>query len=480
MWQRRSAKLLTARRLHRMITQVHSRPGIDGTVQAVTEAVVSTAGFRVAALNVMRANGELETVAVAGSDDARAGLLGKRTPLSSYLEEFAVAEPWGNLLFVPHQNLPGAADRGWLPTDADLARRPRFTRRRRWHRLDALYAPLLSPAGELVGVLSVDLPQDGIWPTYQQQELLEILAVQAGIAVDSARLTEELRSREELFRWAFDRAAAGMAMIDLDDRAETNHLRVNPAFCRIVGRTEDEVLAVGVTALTHEQDRAEDERLMQQLRTGEADHYQRDKRYLTGDGGLVWVSMHVARISSPDQSFRYAVAQVEDITERRALHERLHYQADHDALTGLPNRAALLAGLVAAIDTATGTGRAGALLFVDLDGFKAVNDRYGHAKGDQVLAEVAGRLSSSVRPTDLVGRLGGDEFLVIAADLEPTGRTELAQRLERAVAAPFPGDPLITLGASIGHVPIPAGPAEPAELIAAADRAMYQVKAERG
>jgi len=173
---RRRFRNLTAHGLHQVITGVHSSVGVDSTVQAVTDAVVAFAGFGVAVVSVLRPGGLMETVAVAGSQDAKGQLLGLRRSRRHYDEEFDLARRWGTLLFVPHQLLPDADQRGWIPQTASNGRRQslRLSRRRVWHQLDALYAPLRSPTGEFVGVLSVDLPVNGTRPGRRQRELLEI------------------------------------------------------------------------------------------------------------------------------------------------------------------------------------------------------------------------------------------------------------------------------------------------------------------
>jgi len=185
---------VTAHGLHQVITKVHSNGSVESTVQAVTDAVLTCAGFRVAAVSVLRPGGFMETVAVAGSQEARGQLLGLRKPRQLYDEEFAVAEQWGSLLFVSHRRLPDADRRGWIPQSVGSG----HNRRRGWRPLDALYAPLHAPTGEFVGVLSVDLPVDGNRPGRKQRQLLEILAVQAGIAIDNARMAEQLRAGEKL------------------------------------------------------------------------------------------------------------------------------------------------------------------------------------------------------------------------------------------------------------------------------------------
>ncbi|MDQ2739759.1 MAG: GGDEF domain-containing protein, partial [Actinomycetota bacterium] len=170
--------------------------------------------------------------------------------------------------------------------------------------------------------------------------------------------------------------------------------------------------------------------------------------------------------------------QVQDITERRAQQQNLFHRASHDPLTDLPNRTELTGRLQQAIAAAVRTGRPGAVLFVDLDGFKDVNDQHGHLIGDQALTVVAARLAAAVRLGDMVVRLGGDEFLIVTDDLTSAGTGEMADRLARAVAAPItlPGSDTLALTVSIGHTPIPPEHSDPNELIAAADHAMYTAK----
>ncbi|MGN9779290.1 diguanylate cyclase domain-containing protein [Micromonospora sp. H33] len=153
----------------------------------------------------------------------------------------------------------------------------------------------------------------------------------------------------------------------------------------------------------------------------------------------------------------------------------LHYQASVDPVTNLPNRAEFHRRL----DAALGAGRPVVLLFCDLDGFKSVNDRYGHARGDQVLTDLAGRLRGCARPGDTVSRFGGDEFVILCVDAQRHDATELCRRIERVFRPPFvvAGEP-VRLGASIG-VAWNDGPEDGERLIRRADAAMYTAKQDR-
>jgi diguanylate cyclase (GGDEF)-like protein len=163
------------------------------------------------------------------------------------------------------------------------------------------------------------------------------------------------------------------------------------------------------------------------------------------------------------------------VHEQGRTQDRLTYLADHDSLTGLVNRRVLGERLTR--DFRAGTDLV--LLYLDLDGFKAVNDRHGHAAGDQVLIEVARRIRAEVRDGDLVARLGGDEFAVLCPGLDPAAARELVKRLCRVVSEPIPGDgPVLQVGASIG-VATAAGCAHGDDLLSRADAAMFEIKRER-
>lgn len=284
------------RELHRVIIGIHTHRDLAGTAQAVADIVVQAVGFAVAAVSVVCPEGGLRIIAVAGSDAARAQLLGTHRPLSAYEQEFAVAQSWGTLLFVPHDRLPDAASRGWIPE----VTAPSNTDTDTWHPLDALYAPLRSSAGELIGVLSVDLPAAGRRPRLAQRDLLELFAGQAGIAIDNALLTAQQATAEEIFREAFDRTAGGMALIGVSGVCQGRFLRVNSALCHIVGRTAEQLLSMTAAKLTHPDDQVDDRAVIEQLISRQLKLHRCDKRLLDPAGTPVWVTVTTTLARSVD------------------------------------------------------------------------------------------------------------------------------------------------------------------------------------
>jgi signal transduction histidine kinase len=187
-----SREVLALRNLHDLITTVHAVQDLEEVLHTTAQGVVDVLGFQVAVINTVDPYGFVEAVAVAGDDDAVRTLKSRRMPLAQFVEEFAIADEWGMLRFVPHDRLPEDAESSWVP-DVQPLDVPDA-----WHPLDALYCPLHGPTGELVGVLSVDLPVDGMRPGPLSRQVLEMYAVQAGLAIHHATERERLRERIRL------------------------------------------------------------------------------------------------------------------------------------------------------------------------------------------------------------------------------------------------------------------------------------------
>ncbi len=460
------------RQFNRLVGRMNAGASLEETLQAVVDGVVEIAGFEVAAINYRLPGDNLIVVAVAGRDDARAALLGVRQPLSSFDAEFAAAEHWGELRFVPHDRVPQRDPNGswWVP-DLQVSDDPGA-----WHPEDALFAPLKSPSGELQGILSVDLPVEGRRPGDFQREILELYAAQAGIAITQARLMDQLVASEQAFRLAFESAGIGMTVLSITAGEPSRYLRVNGAFCNLVGYSEEQLLDLGVADITHPDDLAQDAANISAAFTSGDRQFSVEKRYQHAGGGMVWVCVSTSVIEDARGNAAYAISQVQDVSSARQLREELTRDALQDSLTGLPNRRALDQRLESwpAQDS---DGRDAYVLFCDLDGFKAVNDQFGHGFGDLVLRALSKRLRRVMRPKDMVVRLGGDEFVVLAvtSDVEA-----LAQRLTSVISEP------VTLEGTTVAVTTSIGISSLRDVVDAhaaihdSDVAMYEVKRSGG
>ncbi|MGV9249873.1 putative bifunctional diguanylate cyclase/phosphodiesterase [Streptomyces sp. NPDC003697] len=307
------------------------------------------------------------------------------------------------------------------------------------------------------------------------------LAEQESIAQAALRaqgvVAQALHASEARFRAVFEGAAIGIGIADL----EGNVLQVNGALLRMFGGSEHNVRGRNVREWTHPDDAPQVWRLYEELVRGEREHYHVEKAYYRPDGTVLWTNLTVSLLRDADGAPQYQLALVEDTTERRLLNLRLRYEATHDALTGLPNRTLFFERLEKALNA--GEGRRFGLCYLDLDGFKTINDSLGHAAGDRLLVEVADRLQSCATAAgEMVARLGGDEFVALTTG--PDTRREvddLATRILNALASPVSveGRQLSVRG-SIGVVEGPVGERSAAEVLRSADITMYRAKSAGG
>ncbi|MEO6365192.1 MAG: diguanylate cyclase [Luteimonas sp.] len=258
--------------------------------------------------------------------------------------------------------------------------------------------------------------------------------------------------------------------------ADGTFLYVSGSFERILGYTRDEVLGRRAFELVHPDNRAGTEQQAAHVMGGAFQRHFRN-RYVHKDGHAVDIQWSARW--HPEFGVRIAVAR--EVSELRLAEQALEHLATHDALTGLPNRHQLQLALHRALDQASALGDRLALLYLDLDGFKAVNDRGGHGVGDRLLREVATRLRQGLRQSDLVARVGGDEFVVLLygchdSAAAATVADTLRARLRPVFSLPE-GD--ISLDASIGIACFPADGSDAESLLSHADNAMYAVKRQQ-
>lgn len=284
---------------------------------------------------------------------------------------------------------------------------------------------------------------------------------------------EALRQSEERFRAAFNFAPIGIALMSTDLR----FLQANPAMCELLQRPVGPLAGVHRDEITHPQDRALEDAHLGRLIRNEAPFVEYEKRFVTASGEAVWslVSAAVLRRNGTPVCFIY---QAHDMRSRKEAEQRLSALALTDALTGLANRRHWREVADWNLEAARKAGRMLGVLFLDLDNFKQVNDGMGHAAGDQLLRGVAQRLRSAVRDNDLVARFGGDEFVVLMAELASRDDAALvARKLIDAIGVPFELDGgAAHVGLSVGAAVFPGDGDDVRALLQAADSGLYAAK----
>jgi len=237
------------------------------------------------------------------------------------------------------------------------------------------------------------------------------------------------RAAEERFRGAFDDAPIGMALVSLDGRFE----QANAALGVICGRTPNELVGLGLRTLVHPGDVEQGGEALQALIDGETEQLALELRFMHPAGSAVDSSVHGTLLRDAVGRPTHVLCQFEDVTDRKRFEEQLQFMADHDPLTGLLNRRKFEAELDSHVSRVRRYGPAGALLVLDIDHFKHVNDTLGHNAGDELIVSIAGLLRRRLRESDILARLGGDEFAVLLPNADETEAGQVADALLGAV-----------------------------------------------
>jgi diguanylate cyclase (GGDEF)-like protein/PAS domain S-box-containing protein len=302
--------------------------------------------------------------------------------------------------------------------------------------------------------------------TRSEQEQITAAAFQARMAAEAR------------FEAVFASAGIGIAVSEVAGTI----VEVNPALCTMLGYPAVDLVGRAFWEFGHPDDAAGTWDRIRDVAAGRIEHLRMEKPLHRKDGATIRGDVVLSLVTAPDGQARYIVAMIEDVTRQRTLQDRLLYQALHDPMTELPNRRLFFERLDAALATA-GTGGVG-VCYLDLDGFKIVNDTLGHATGDELLRAVARRLDTALTPDGhLVARMGGDEFVILVEGRAGVAAAEciddVAQTALETIRRPVElAGQSITVSASAGVVAHPSTDAH--ELMKAADATLYWAKADGG
>ncbi len=478
------SEIASAAHLRALLDLARLLRGDAGLTEVMTEVarIVSEAlGFETVVINLYREETDsYDVVTVHGNARARALLLGDVTPAQTWASMLdsrflvggsyfipAGALEWDeNIRFYTPEGTPGPATGGY------------------WQPEDALFATLDAAGGRHYGIISVDEPRDGRRPDDGRVEVLSAIAAHAAQTIENASRFGQLQSALRRHRAVIEFSQDAVVVIDPQGQV----LEFNPAAERIFGyRTADVIGRELAELIIAPEDREAHRRGMARgFATGEWRLMGR-RVEMTGvraDGERLPVELSLTVVEDPGEGAAAAYGFIRDISERRRAEEQLAFLAYHDPLTGLPNRALIEQQLDLALARARRTATSIALMFVDLDDFKEVNDRLGHAAGDQLLSGVAARLRGVLRDSDVLARQGGDEFLILVADLSDDAvraAEMVGTKVLRSLRDPFVvGTAEVRTAASIGISLFPADAADTEALLRHADAAMYQAKADSG
>lgn len=282
-------------------------------------------------------------------------------------------------------------------------------------------------------------------------------------------------AESERFRSIFAQAPTGLAVTDL----KGDLVQVNLAFRALTGHRESELVSSPLTRLVHPGDVADLQLHNDQLLAGTSQDYSRELRFRHAAGHDITVLVHTVPVRDGTGSISSLVSHVRDVTQERQFEQRLAYLADHDELTGLLNRRRFTAEVHAHVERCRRYGVSGAVLMLDLDNFKQVNDTFGHIAGDRLIQNVAQLLRHTLRGTDVVARIGGDEFAVLLPRADAADARAVGEKIRRALRAAtnlHPGDPRRAVTVSVGVAVLTDSTATADDILMDADLSVYDAK----
>jgi diguanylate cyclase (GGDEF)-like protein/PAS domain S-box-containing protein len=288
------------------------------------------------------------------------------------------------------------------------------------------------------------------------------------------RAEEELRDSEKRFRSIFQNAVAGIALLAVDGR----FLQVNPAFCRMLKYSEEELLKLNTFEITHPDDQTLARRLFSEAEKGKRKSVDYQKRFICRDGEILWAHIAMAWLHDDGDQPTYAVGLVTDITPHHQARQEMRQMAYFDSLTGLPNRQLFLERCSQVLARARRENRQVAVFIVDLDRFKGINDTFGYAAGDHTLKTVSEKLSRCVSREDILARLVSDEFALVVSEFESQEEYSIiAEKIQKALADPVDLEQQpVCCSASIGIALYPLDGADVDVLLKNAGTALHKAQ----
>jgi diguanylate cyclase (GGDEF)-like protein/PAS domain S-box-containing protein len=345
--------------------------------------------------------------------------------------------------------------------------------------------PLLH-GGKAVGLLLLYGDEAGAFGE-RDVTMMELLSVVLSAAMAHAAEFEAKRDQVEAlarFEATFAGAQVGMLLMDLDGKI----IDSNPAIQELLGHSHGELVGRRTSEFVHPDDRHEARAAYVRMIADGESSLRMQHRFVGRDGEVLWVDASASLVRDSDGHKSFAVGMMQDITQRKEAEAALlsqsalnEHQALHDALTGLANRTLLRNRIDHAVKARRRTDARAAVLVMDLDGFKEINDSLGHAAGDELLVELGRRLKAALRTSDTVARLGGDEFGVLLPQASvPDDVLRAVERMQGAIETPITLQGLsLSLEASIGIALYPDDGKDVETLLRCADGAMYHAKAEK-